>query len=131
MIKYNFDGTDYILKKDRYTDGHLCISITDTEGNYVDRLSTNFSPKDCEKHLGKDLKENEILICMTPSIEHPLVRAMTMNIVDDGLFMCMYDFIRTYNEYYRYRIFTKTMEMLESKEIIEFIPEEYEEEEND
>ena len=121
MIKYNYNGKELILKKEEYVDGHLCILIED--GEETERLSTNFSKKDCERSLGKDLKANEILICMTPSYEHPIVRSLALSLEEDGLMMCMYDFIRTYNEYYRYRVFDKTIEMLESDEIIEWISE--------
>lgn len=125
MIKYNYNGRDIILRKANYSDGHLCILIDD--GEETERLSTNFSQKDCERFLGKNIQANEILICMTPNYEHPIIRSLAFSLEEDGLIACMWDFIRTYNEYYRYRIFDKTMGMLESKEIIEWITEQEEE----
>lgn len=122
MIKYNFYGKELILKKVNYVDGHTCILI-EKDGKELDRLTTNFS----DKHIGKKLKRNEIYICMTPSWEHPIVRDLTLALSEDNLIMCMFDFIRTYNEYYRYIIPKETMEMLESEEVIEFVPVEYDE----
>lgn len=125
MIKYNYCGKELILAKQNYTDGHLCITIEDTEGNYVDRLSTNFPKETCKRHLGNDLKDNEILICMTPSMEHPLIRGLAIDMEENGLLMCWFDCVRTYNEYYRYKLTVEAMKMLESECIVEFIPEEY------
>ena len=127
MIKYNYAGKEIILKADTYvSDGHLAVNVFYDDNE--DMLSTNFAKKDCVRFLGKDLKANEILICMTPSMEHPIIRGLALDMEENGLLMCWYDFIHTYNEYYRFSFTKKAMEMLLSDEIIEFVPEEEEEE---
>lgn len=119
MIIY---GKELILKKVNYADGHTCILIEE-DGKELDRLTTNFS----DKRIGKKLNGNEIYICMTPSWEHPIVRDLALALSEDNLIMCMFDFITTWNEYYRYIIPKSTMEMLDSEEVIEFVPVEYDE----
>lgn len=128
MIKYNYNGKELVLKKAQYTDGHTAIIISDENGNEIDRLTTNFPKAECKRAFGRDLKETEFLICMTPSMEHPIVRSLALDMSENGLISCWYDFIRTYNEYYRYSISKENMEMLESEDVIEFVPETYDEE---
>lgn len=122
MIKYNYNGRELVLSKTEYNDNHTCILISEN-GEVIDRLSTNFDKVICKQAFGRDINANEILICMTPSMEHPIVRGLALDMEENGLIMCWFDFIRTFNEYYRYKITDKTMEMLESEDVIEFVPE--------
>lgn len=124
MIKYNFEGKEIILKKMQYIDGHTAIQI-EYDGK-TEMFSTNFSKADC----GRDLKENEIWICMTPSVERPIVRGLALDMEEKWCLSCTYDFIRTWNEYFKYKIPERTMEMLESDEIIEYTEPEFEAEED-
>lgn len=128
MIKYNYDGRELVLSKKEYTDGHTAIIISEN-GKEIDRLSTNFDAKECKRAFGRDLKETEILICMTPSYEHPIIRSLALSLEEDEIINCWYDFIRTWNEYYRYSIPSEMFEKIKAEEIIEFVPEEYYEEE--
>ena len=121
MISYHFHGMELELKKEMYNDGHTAIFIL-KDGKYYDKLTTNFS----KELLGRELSETEIFICMTSDRKHHFIRELGLALEEDGILKGMADFIRTYNEYFRYVIPDKTMKMLESEEIIEFVPEVFE-----
>ena len=121
MIGYRFYGMELVLTKGMYDDGHTAIIIL-KNGKYYKKLTTNFS----KEFFVRELYETEIFICMTPDGEHHFIRELGLALERDGVLIGMADSYRTYKEYFRYVIPDKTMKMLESEEIIEFVPEEFE-----